>query len=415
MRGKMRNLLIAALVLAAVSACDSVAYYTQAVTGQVSLLWQRQPIEELLSDPSLDPVLRQKLEVVRQATDYAEQSLELSANGSYQSYVELERRHLVWNVFAAPPFSTQPVSWCFPIAGCVDYRGYFSEDAAMAYASNLQARGMDVFVGGVDAYSTLGWFNDPVPSTVIQRPDHQLVALIFHELAHQKLYLPGDTAFNESFASFVSQEGLRRWLDLQQQPELFVQSVQDLLEQQRFIDFVLDYRRRFTALFASHVSEEDMIVQKQALQEQMRQDWREQTESGNDRYRAWFRGPLNNAQLSTVGSYYTWVPAFSALFDSSGQDFEEFYRAVAELAALPPEPRQGRLQSLMPAEPVSSPAVSSISISPDPAVDRVLFPGSAPARGKTVSSDQFQQLCGTAPVRLPGDLHVRRVCPVSGS
>jgi predicted aminopeptidase len=358
MRGKLRILLIAALVLGTVSACDSVAYYAQAVTGQVSLLWQRQSIDRLLSDPALEPVLRQKLLVIQQATVYAERNLGLPTDGSYGSYVELERRHLVWNVFAAPPFSTQPVSWCFPIAGCVDYRGYFSEAAALNYAEGLRKQGLDVYVGGVDAYSTLGWFNDPIPSTVIQRPEHQFVALIFHELAHQKLYLPGDTAFNESFASFVSQEGLRRWLDQQSQPELYLQSVQDLLEQQRFIDFVLEYRERFAALFGSSMGAADMAEQKQLLQQQMRQSWRQDREhreekghsgSVHDRYQTWFQGPLNNAQLSTVGSYYTWVPAFAALFDLSGRDFAEFYRAVGSLAAQTPDSRQERLRALMPA------------------------------------------------------------------
>lgn len=174
MFGTLRIVLTGLVLLGAVSACDSVAYYAQAVSGQASLLWRRQSIERLLADPALDPGLRQKLNVIQQATHYAEQNLGLSADGSYDSYVELQRRHLVWNVFAAPEFSTQPVSWCFPIAGCVDYRGYFSETAALAYADDLRRQGFDVYVGGVDAYSTLGWFNDPVPSTIIQRSDHQL-------------------------------------------------------------------------------------------------------------------------------------------------------------------------------------------------------------------------------------------------
>lgn len=346
---KIRILLLALTVLGAVSACDSVAYYAQAVSGQASLLWRRQSIDHLLTDPALNPALRQKLLVIRQATDYAGTQLGLSAEGSYDSYVELQRRHLVWNVFAAPAFSTQPVSWCFPIAGCVDYRGYFSESAALRYAGDLQAQGFDVFVGGVDAYSTLGWFNDPVPSTVIQRPDHQLAALIFHELAHQRIYVPDDTSFNESFASFVSQEGLRQWLGQQDQAELYLQSMQDLLEQQRFIDFVLDYREQFAMLYARDISADDMREQKHQLQARMRASWQAQSTPVTDRYDGWFQGPLNSAQLFTVGSYYTWVPAFEALFRNSGEDFGTFYQAVAELASLPPDARQRRLTVLMPA------------------------------------------------------------------
>lgn len=352
MSGTMRILLLGLLLLGAVSGCDSVAYYAQAVSGQASLLWRRQSIERLLADPALDPALRQKLHVIQQATDYAERNLDLASEGSYDSYVELQRRHLVWNVFAAPEFSTQPVSWCFPIAGCVDYRGYFSESAAAAYADDLRRQGFDVYVGGVDAYSTLGWFNDPVPSTIIQRPDHQLAALIFHELAHQKLYVPGDTAFNESFASFVSQAGLRGWLEQQGQSELFQQSMQDSQEQQRFIDFVLDYREQFASLYASSVSVVDMREQKHRLQEDMRRSWRrlaEQQSAAGDRYQGWFQAELNNAQLATVGSYFTWVPAFAALFEQTGRDYIAFYQAVADLGAMSPEARQGRLAALMPA------------------------------------------------------------------
>lgn len=345
---KPRILLIALIALGAVSACDSIAYYAQAVSGQASLLWQRQPIDQLLADPSLEPALRQKLEVIKQATEYADTQLGLSAEGSYNSYVELQRRHLVWNVFAAPAFSTQPVSWCFPIAGCVDYRGYFSEADALVYADRLRAQGFDVFVGGVDAYSTLGWFNDPVPSTVIQRPDHQLVALIFHELAHQRIYLAGDTPFNESFASFVSLEGLRHWLAEQGQSELYQHAMQDLLEQQRFIEFVLAFRERFAALYASDLNVEEMLSGKRQLQEAMRQSWHAQDQPEQvRRYQAWFQGPLNNAQLSTVGAYYTWVPAFDALFKQSGRDFSMFYKAVADLASMSGQARQERLTTLM--------------------------------------------------------------------
>lgn len=353
MSGTLRIVLTGLVLLGAVSACDSVAYYAQAVSGQASLLWRRQSIERLLADPALDPALRQKLHVIQQATDYAEQNLGLSADGSYDSYVELQRRHLVWNVFAAPEFSTQPVSWCFPIAGCVDYRGYFSETAALAYADDLRRQGFDVYVGGVDAYSTLGWFNDPVPSTIIRRPDHQLAALIFHELAHQKLYVPDDTAFNESFASFVSQAGLRDWLEQQGQSELFQQSKLDSAEQQRFIDFVLDYREQFASLYASGVSVEDMRVQKQQLQQDMRRSWQQLAERHGDvgdRYQGWFNAALNNAQLATVGSYFTWVPAFATLFEQTGQDYAAFYQAVADMASMSPDARQGQLAALMPAD-----------------------------------------------------------------
>lgn len=347
-RRQMRTVCLALVVMFALSACDTIAYYAQAVQGQASLLLKREPIDELLADSSLDAELRHKLMLVQRATAYAEAVLSLPAEGSYQSYVDLQRRHMVWNVFAAPEFSIQPLSWCFPIAGCVSYRGYFAENAAQRYAERLETRGYDVFVGGVDAYSTLGWFNDPVPSTVMWRQERQLVELIFHELAHQRLYLAGDTAFNESFASFVGQEGLRRWLEDAGQGALYLQSQRELAVQQSFIEFVLDYRNQFASLYASGAEESDMRQQKQALQQQMYREWGEVSAESGAGYRAWFDGPLNNAQLSTVGSYYEWVPAFRRLFELNAEDFESFYQAVETLAGLPEHERRQQLAELMP-------------------------------------------------------------------
>lgn len=327
------------------SACDSVGYYAQAVQGQTSVLLKRQPIERLLQNPGTSPELRHKLSVIVGARQFAEEFLGLSADGSYTSYVALDREHMVWNVFAAPAFSLEPLTWCFPVAGCVGYRGYFSESAAQAFAEGLRHQGYDVYVAGVDAYSTLGWFNDPVPSTIMRRADHRLAGLIFHELSHQRLYVPGDTAFNESFASFVEQEGLRRWSGLTGTPEQFDQYQRDAQLQQQFIDLVMDYRSRFEQLYRSELGSSQMTAQKLALQQAMRDDWASQENSAA--YAGWFAGPLNNAQLSTVGAYYHWVPAFANLMAGVNGDFELFYKEVTVLAALPSAARREQLQRLM--------------------------------------------------------------------
>jgi predicted aminopeptidase len=327
------------------SACDSVGYYAQAVQGQTSILLKRQSIDRLLENPELTPELRHKLNVIVEAREFAGQSLGLPADGSYTSYVALDREHMVWNVFAAPAFALEPLTWCFPVAGCVGYRGYFSETAARAFADRLGEQGYDVYVGGVDAYSTLGWFKDPVPSTIIRRADHRLAGLIFHELAHQRLYAVNDTAFNESFASFVEQEGLRRWSTAIGTPEQFERYQREASQHQRFIDLVMHYRERFAELYASGLEVEQMAVQKQALQQAMREDWAQRENS--EAYAHWFAGPLNNAQLSTVGAYYHWVPAFARVMARSGGDLEQFYAEVATLVALPPAQRLAQLNRLM--------------------------------------------------------------------
>ncbi len=340
-----RSLLLLLPTILLVS-CETVTYYGQAARGQLSLLHGREDIQQLLDDGSLDGQTRAKLLLVQQAVAFAEHSLLLPAGGSYRSFTALDRPFVVWNVFAAPEFSVEPTQWCYPIAGCVSYRGYFSEQAAQRHAERLQAQGLEVYSGGVDAYSTLGWFDDPLTSAVLRRPDHRIVALLFHELAHQRLYVPGDTEFNESFASFVEQEGLRRWLaqtgeDAAQQREQIARENQ---LQQEFVNLVSAHRDALRGLYASGMTPAQMRAEKQALQEQLREDyarWRESTSfTGYDR---WFEGPLNNAQVATVASYNALVPFFEGLLEQQQGDLPAFYAAVEALAALPAQERDRRL------------------------------------------------------------------------
>jgi predicted aminopeptidase len=333
------------IVFPLLTACDSISYYAQAVQGQAAILLGREPIQRLLADPALDPRLREQLLVVESARDFAESELGLDAAGSFTTYIDPKRRHIVWNVFAAPWNSVDLISWCFPIAGCVAYRGYFSEQAAIRYANRLSTQGYDVFVGGVDAYSTLGWFKDPLPATVLRRSDPQLAGLIFHELSHQRIYVPGDTRFNESFASFVEQQGLRLWLHRQGHPEQFAGIVAALEAQQRFADFVIAYREQFRQLYAAAENNSaELETQKQRLFEQMRADWQQRPDA--DGYQAWFAGELNNARLATVGAYFDWVPAFEQIYADSGNNFEDFYQEAERLAMRPPQQRAAELERL---------------------------------------------------------------------
>lgn len=327
----------------ALGACHSVGYYAQAARGQSAVFLKRQSIDRLLADTDLDPELHRRLQLVVEAREFAAAELGLPSGGSYATYVDPGRQHMLWNVFAASANSLEPVLWCFPIAGCVSYRGYFSERAAQRYAQRLQQQGLDVYVGGVDAYSTLGWFRDPLPATVIRRPEHRLVGLIFHELAHQRYYLPGDTPFNESFASFVEQEGVRRWFDERHQPDNFMRYVHEGSQQQQFVQFVLSYREAFASLYQEKLPLEVLLERKVALQDEMRTEWRQH---GSRAYDGWFNGPLNNAQLNTVGAYAAWVPAFKVLLDEQEGDIEAFYRVVAALGELSSDERERRLTQL---------------------------------------------------------------------
>jgi len=340
-----RTLLVVLFVVGLV-ACETIGYYGQAARGQLSILWNRERISELLADESLPADLRHKLATVLEIREFATEELLLPAGDSYLSYVELDRQHVVWNVFAAPEFSVEPVSWCYPVAGCVSYRGYFTEAGALGFAERLQKQGYDVYTGGVDAYSTLGWFDDPVLSTVINRQDYQLASLIFHELAHQLVYVPGDTTFNESFATAVEQEGLRRWLEQQGDRDSLERARRETNRRQQFVALVIDYRDRFDDLYQLELTEIEKRAQKTALQEDMRSAYEELKRSWGDvgAYDRWFENSLNNAQLSTVSSYNELVPAFTMLLQAETGELQSFYDRVAELAELDTEERERQLQ-----------------------------------------------------------------------
>lgn len=322
------------------------SYYGQLAAGQLDLLRQRQPIEALIADNTRDPALRQRLAEVLEARTFASQALGLPDNRSYRVYAELGRPYVVWNLFATEAFSVQPVEHCFPIAGCVAYRGYFRQGAARGEAARLQAAGLDTHVAGVEAYSTLGWFADPLLSSMLRRSDEQLAALIFHELAHQQLYLPGDTAFNESYATFVEREGLRQWRARRGLPE---QDEQGRARYRQLVQLLLDTRTRLATLYASPRSSVELQALKQAEFTALRQRYRALRDGawgGDARFDRWFAQPLNNATLLPFGLYDRWVPAFAALFEHSGSDWSRFHEAVAALAERSADEREAALARL---------------------------------------------------------------------
>ncbi|EWC39677.1 aminopeptidase [Stutzerimonas stutzeri KOS6] len=322
------------------------SYYGQLAAGQLELLRQREPIEQLIADESRDAVLRQRLAEVLQARRFASRALALPDNRSYRLYAELGRPYVVWNLFATEEFSVKPLEHCFPIAGCVAYRGYFRQGAARGEAARLRLTGLDTHVAGVEAYSTLGWFADPLLSSMLHRNDEHLAALIFHELAHQQLYLPGDTAFNESYASFVEREGLRQWRSHRQLPQ---QDEQSSMRYRQLVALLLDTRERLDRLYASGRPATELRALKRAAFVELRQRYRtlrDEQWGGDARFDRWFAQPLNNATLLPFGLYDRWVTAFAVLFEQSGRDWPRFHAAVAALAKLPADEREARLGRL---------------------------------------------------------------------
>ena len=338
--------LIALLALPAAGAgCGTLGYYWQAFGGQMELMRRARPIPEVIADPATAGDLKLRLERVREIRDFATRALALPDNGSYRRYADLKRHFVVWNVFATPEFSVQPREWCFPVAGCVGYRGYFSEADAEAFALGLRADRLDVYVAGVPAYSTLGWLDDPVLNTFVGYPETELARLIFHELSHQVAYAKGDTTFNESFAVAVETEGVKRWIDAKGSPEQ--RAAFDAAQQRRgdFAALVQRHRDHLAQLYASGLAPERMRAEKAAALEAMRADYDalKRQWGGFAGLDWWFEQPLNNAQLASIAIYTQLVPGFQRLLAGSGGDLPRFYVEVKALARLPERERHAAL------------------------------------------------------------------------
>lgn len=312
-----------ALALAVLlSGCESIAFYTQAINGQLGVMRAARPLDSWLDDPQTNPELRGRLQTARRIREFASRELALPENGSYASYADLGRPYVVWNVFAAREFSVEPKQECFPFTGCVSYRGFFSEDLARRHAARLHAEGYDVHIGGVPAYSTLGWFDDPLLSTFILYPDAQLARLLFHELAHQVAYARDDTTFNESFAVVVEEEGVRRWLKAEGREAELAAFRAAQARKRDFAASVAQTRGRLAAIYQSGLSAEGMRVRKAEELARLRGQY------GNV-----VPAEPNNAFLVSVAVYTQMVPAFERLLAEAGGNLPAFYARVRELAA----------------------------------------------------------------------------------
>ncbi len=341
--------------LAALAGCADTRYYWQSVHGHLQLMQASRPVEQWLADPQTPADLRQRLALAQRIRAFAVTSLALPDNPSYHRYADLHRNAVVWNVVAAPPLSLKLKTWCFPVLGCVSYRGYFDEADARREAAALQAQGMEVGVYGVPAYSTLGWMNwaggDPLLNTFITYPEGELARLLFHELAHQVLYARDDTMFNESFASAVERLGGALWLQTRASAQAREQYAAFDARRRAFRALTLATRTRLEQVYArsGQPDEAGLLAQKQlvmqefrARYEQLKQQW-----GGYAGYDHWVAG-ANNASLGAQAAYDALVPQFEALFEQQGRDWPAFYDAVRRIAELPSEERRQALKSLTP-------------------------------------------------------------------
>ena len=351
--GPMHDSRVVALLLALVLAlgsggCTSIRYYWQAMRGQFELVHEARPIEEVIADPATSQRLKDTLGQVQVMRDFASRELALPDNGSYRRYADLGRSYVVWNVFATEEFSTRAKEWCFPVAGCVGYRGYFKEADARAFAREQAQAGLDVYVGGVPAYSTLGWLDDPVLSTFVHYPPVELARLVFHELSHQVVYVKGDTTFNESFAMTVEIEGGQRWVRAHGTPQMQQGFEQAQARKRDFAELIERTRARLDALYGEAGTDPASLRRRKALLlEDMRAQYAALRQGWGDfaGYDWWFAQPLNNAQLASIALYTRLVPGFQQVLRENAGDMPAFYVEVERLAGLPEAQRAQRLSA----------------------------------------------------------------------
>nr|WP_279343732.1 aminopeptidase [Variovorax terrae] len=349
----------ALLVLAgSLAGCANLGYYWQSVSGHLALMQAARPIDDWLADPAAPAALKARLELAQRIRAYAVAELKLPDNASYHRYADLHRRAAVWNVVAAPELSLTLHTWCFVAVGCVGYRGYYDEAEAQALARELQGQGLETSVYGVPAYSTLGWMNwlggDPLLNTFIGYPEGELARLVFHELAHQVVYAKGDTMFNESFATAVERLGSQRWLATQAGEAARREYADYDARRTQFKTLTLATRRRLAAIYepkpADVQAQRSMVAMKDVAMQDFRAQYAQLRAAwGGDParyagYDAWV-ARANNAAFGAQAAYDEQVPAFEALFQREGQDWQRFYDAVKRLAAMPKNERDRALKA----------------------------------------------------------------------
>src|SRR6266850_2116145 len=355
--------LLPAILLVVVSGCQTISFYSQALKGQYQIFAHQKPIDKLLADSKTPDRLKQRLELLLSLRTFADSDLRLPVDGHYRKYADVHRPYVVWNVEAAPEFSLEAKSWWYPLVGSLEYRGYFSKEAANKYASALRKKGSDVYVGGVEAYSTLGWFKDPILNTFIFDTDAELAEIIFHELGHQRVFARGDTDFNEAFATTVGQEGARRWL-LKKANQQALEEYQAQQKRTRdFVALIARTREKLEKLYGDErtpegklkASRNKPIADVNELRQRKKQIFAElqrdylrlkQSWGGKAEYDEWFAAAINNAQLNSVAAYYDLVPGFERLLAINGGDLEKFYIESERLSKMPKKERQQWLRTL---------------------------------------------------------------------
>lgn len=339
------------LILSALfGGCQTIGYYSQAIGGHSAIWLNQRDINQVLADPAVDENTKSLLRELQQVREFASTELMLPQNGSYSSYVDTGRKYVVWNVVATPRYSVDAVKSCFVVVGCVSYRGYYDKAAAIEQGKKLKSQGLDVYIGGVGAYSTLGWFDDPLLNTMLSRSRANTISLIFHELAHQQVFIKGDTKFNESFATAVAEMGLNQWALTQGQTKLLTEYRLDKARQARVIQLVLTARENMREAYLGVDPKDQPLLSDLKRQQfnKLKANYQalKQAGGGTPGFDRFFASEINHASLVLFGEYHGWVDAFKRIFEMNQRRWPAFYQAVEALSVLPQSQRAARLQVL---------------------------------------------------------------------
>lgn len=333
-------------IVFSLSGCASINYYSQSVQGQLEVMQKSQDIVDILKKNDISNSLRNKLNTVLLLRKFSTEQLGLPKNNSYLSYTDLERDYVIWNIFANEEFSIEPVQWCYLIVGCLSYRGYFSQSAAKQHAAKLAKQGYDIYLGGVPAYSTLGWFDDPILNTMLGWSDVRLASVLFHELAHQQLYIRNDTEFNESYADAVAHIGVTKWLTQKNDINLIKEYQQSQQQEQEFVDLVMRYKSILNEIYQSSESEEIKRKQKNEALQIMRNEYFKMSKIwGQNPYKEWISTDINNAKLAAIVTYRKYVPAFLDLYQKLGKNLSDYYSFIKSLSDCKPMKRKEIMES----------------------------------------------------------------------
>ena len=313
-----------------VSACSSFGYYMDLMAGHSELLEQQKPVAEILAEKDTKPKLRELLETSQNIRNFASKNLHLPENDSYRTYADIKRPYAVWNVVAAKEFSVTPKKWCFLLVGCLSYKGYFSKEEATAYAKELKKEGYDVYVAGAKAYSTLGWFDDPLLNTMMYKSEARRAGIIFHELAHQVVYIDDDSAFNEAFATTVEQEGIRRWLAKKGKSNQYKQYLANKKRDSELNKLLKETRNELKNLYKKNLNDKKKREAKKLIFLSMQKKYQrlKKTWGGYNAYDKWMGQDLNNAHLLLIATYHELVPFFKHMLVKNNNELQKFYKSV---------------------------------------------------------------------------------------